>query len=73
MATATTATTTVRAHEHDTLAGLCHRHLGRTAGATEATLAANPGLAATPHLAPGQPVTLVAPAAAPRPLVQLWD
>lgn len=63
----------VIARQHDTVDALCHRHLGRTAGATEATLAANPGLAATPHLAPGQPVTLVAPAAAPRPLVQLWD
>ena len=45
MAGATTPTTTVRAHEHDTLAGLCHRHLGRTAGTVEATLAATPGLA----------------------------
>ena len=42
MAGATTPTTTVRAHEHDTLAGLCHRHLGRTAGTVEATLAAGP-------------------------------
>ena len=63
----------VIARQHDTVDALCHRHLGRTAGATEATLAANPGLADRPHLAPGQRVTLVAPAAAPRPLVQLWD
>ena len=64
---------TVIARQHDTVDALCARHLGRTAAATEATLAANPGLAATPHLSAGQPVTLVAPDAAPRQLVQLWD
>ena len=64
---------TVIARQHDTVDALCARHLGRTAGTTEATLAANPGLAATPHLSAGQPVTLVAPDASPRPLVQLWD
>ena len=63
----------VIARQHDTVDALCARHLGRTAAATEATLAANPGLADSVHLAPGQPVTLVAPAAAPRQLVQLWD
>ena len=64
---------TVVARQYDTVDQLCWRHLGRTAGATEATLAANPGLSDTPHLAAGQRVTLVAPAAAPRQLVQLWD
>ena len=64
---------TVIARQHDTVDALCARHLGRTAAATEATLAANPGLAATPHLSAGQPVTLVAPDASPRQLVQLWD
>ena len=64
---------TVIARQHDTVDALCARHLGRPAAATEATLAANPGLAATPHLSAGQSVTLVAPDAAPRQLVQLWD
>ena len=41
-------TTTVRAHEHDTLDALCHRHLGRTAGTVEATLAATPQRAMRP-------------------------
>lgn len=66
-------TVTVIARQHDTVDLLCWRHLGRTAGTTEATLVANPGLAATPHLAAGQRVTLVAPPAQPRRLVQLWD
>lgn len=74
MTTAAAATTIqVRARQHDTVDLLCWRHLGRTAGATEATLAANRGLAATTRLAAGQPVTLVAPAQQPRTLVQLWD
>ena len=74
MATATTPTTTVRAHEHDTIAGLCHRHLGRTAGAVEATLAATPGLAKrAAGLGAGEAVTLVAAPVRPRNLIQLWD
>ena len=52
---------------------LCWRHFGQTAAATEATLAANRGLAATTRLQPGQPVTLVKPAKQPAALVQLWD
>lgn len=71
--TVTEQRVTVIARQHDTVDALCARHLGRTAGATEATLAANPGLADHPHLAPGQPVTLVSPTAAPRRVVQLWD
>lgn len=67
-------TTTVRAHEHDTLDALCHRHLGRTAGVVEATLAATPGLAKrAAGLGAGEAVTLVAVPAKPRPLIQLWD
>ena len=73
MATAPDATRTVRARQHDTVDALCWRHLGRTAGAVEATIAANPGIAATPHLEPGQPVTIVAPPPAPAPIIQLWD
>jgi len=67
-------TVTVRAREHDTLDALCWRHLGRTAGVVEATLAAQSGLAArAADLDAGQPVTLAAPPAQPAPLVQLWD
>ncbi len=63
----------VIARQHDTVDALCWRHLGRTAGTTEATLAANRGLAATTRLQPGQPVTLVLPAKQHAPVVQLWD
>lgn len=67
-------TLTVIARDRDTIDQLCARHLGRTAGATEATLAANPALAdAGPHLSAGQSVTLVAPPAPAAQLVQLWD
>lgn len=66
-------TLAVRALQGDTVDLLCQRHLGRTAAATEATLAANPGIAATAHLQPGQPVTLVRPAQQARHLIQLWD
>lgn len=63
----------VIARQHDTVDLLCWRHLGRTAGTTEATLDANRGLAATTRLQPGQPVTLVRPAKQHAPVVQLWD
>ena len=74
MAAQTPPSTTVRAHEHDTLDALCQRHLGRTAGCVEATLNASPGLArSAAALGAGQTVTLVA-ASAPSPqLIQLWD
>jgi phage tail protein X len=68
------ATTRVRAHEHDTLDALCHRHLGRTAGTVEATLASTPGLAKrAAGLGAGEAVTLVAAPVQPRQLIQLWD
>ena len=74
MAGATTPTTTVRAHEHDTLAGVCHRRLGRAAGRGAATLGATPGLAKrAAGLGAGESVTLVAAPVAPRKLIQLWD
>ena len=69
-----TPTLTVRAREHDTLDALCWRHLGRTAGVVEATLAAAPGLAArAADLGAGDLVTLVAAPARPAKLIQLWD
>ena len=74
MATTSSPTTAVRAHEHDTLDALCHRHLGRTAGAVEATLNAHPGLAKrAAGLGAGEPVQLVAAPAPARPMIQLWD
>lgn len=67
-------TLTVRALQHDTVDLLCWRHLGRTGAATEATLDANPGLAAHgPHLPTGHEVVLVVPLKRTRPLVNLWD
>ncbi len=67
----------VIAQQGDTLDALCWRHLGRTAGVVEATLAKNPGLADLGAILPhGTPVALATPAsAAPtvRPLIQLWD
>jgi len=69
-----TPTITVRAREHDTLDALAWRHLSRTGGVVEATLAATPGLAASAcDLAAGQQVTLVAAPAPSAPLIQLWD
>lgn len=67
----------VHAMQGDTLDALCWRHLGRTAGVVEATLAQNPGLTDLgPVLPHGTPVELALPpssAPAPRPLIQLWD
>jgi phage tail protein X len=68
--------THLRTQQHDTVDALCWRHYGRTAGVTEAVLAANPGLADHGvHLPPGLLVYLPqAPATAPqRQAVQLWD
>lgn len=64
-----------RAQQGETLDALCWRIYGRTAGVTEAVLAANPGLADLgPVLPHGQLVAL--PDQPPQPtarLVQLWD
>jgi phage tail protein X len=71
-------TLTARAHAGETLDALVWRTLGWTAGAVEAALEANPGLAdAGPHLAAGRAVVLPASVTAARPaaapLLQLWD
>lgn len=67
----------VIAHQGDTLDLLCQRHLGRTAGVTEAALRMNPGLAALgPVLPMGTAVELPeAPiaATAETKIEQLWD
>lgn len=69
-----TTTRTVHARQGDTLDALLHRHTGRTAGNTEATLAANAGLADLGALLPeGTPVRIATAPAAPRALIQLWD
>ena len=65
----------VRAQQGDTVEALVWRHLGRAAGAVEATFAANPGLAdhgaVLPH---GTPVEIPDTSPAPQKrLVQLWD
>ncbi len=67
--------TIATAHDHELLDALCQRVLGRTAGVVEATLAANPGLAAQGvELRAGQQVTLVQPEQAPtRATIHLWD
>lgn len=66
----------VIASQGDTVDMLCLRHLGSTAGVTEAVYELNPGLAdAGPVLALGQSITLPdRPTASPRvATVQLWD
>ena len=67
---------TVRTQQGDTVDQLCLRHLGQTAGVTEATYALNPGLAALgPTLPLGLRVRLPDPPTAPTAshIVQLWD
>ena len=61
----------------DTLDLLCWRHLGRTEGVTEQTLALNPGLSASgPKLNEGQVIMLpeiTIAVAATRKITNLWD
>ncbi|MBN3238316.1 phage tail protein [Pectobacterium carotovorum] len=65
----------VIAQQGDTLDALCYRHYGRTQGAVEAVLAANPGLAEFGAILPhGTAVTLPDIASAPvAETVSLWD
>jgi len=69
-------TVTVRAQQNETVDTLCWRHYGRTAGVTEAVLAANPGLADHGPTLP-QGLTVYMPetqtAAPQRQMVNLWD
>lgn len=67
---------TVRAQQGDTVDQLCLRHLGTTAGVTEAVYALNPGLAALGASLPlGQRVLLPdkPTSAAASKTVSLWD
>ena len=69
-------TITVQAQQGDTVDMLCLRHLGTTAGVTEATYALNPGFAALgPALPLGLRVTLPDPPTAPTApkTISLWD
>ena len=66
----------VRTQQNDSVDALCWRHYGRTAGVTEAVLAANPGLADHgPVLPQGLEVNMPeAQASVPqRQMVNLWD
>ncbi|WP_323667097.1 tail protein X [Pectobacterium punjabense] len=65
----------VIAQQGDTLDALCYRHYGRTQGAVEAVLAANPGLAELGAILPhGTAISLPDISAAPvRQSVQLWE
>lgn len=66
----------VRTQQNDSVDALCWRHYGRTAGVTEAVLAANPGLADHGPLLPqGLVVNMPeAQASAPqRQMVNLWN
>ncbi|WP_295855149.1 tail protein X [uncultured Xylophilus sp.] len=64
-----------RTVQNESVDALCWRVLGRTGGVVEATLQANPGLAARGPLLPaGVLVELPeTPAAPERPTVKLWD
>lgn len=73
---AATAALTERARQGESLDALVWRVLGRTSGAVEAVMEANPGIAAQAAALPeGRLVTIpVAAAAPPRAaLIQLWD
>ena len=66
----------VTAMQGDTLDALCQRHLGKTAGVTEAALELNPGLSALGAILPmGTTVELPdqTTASTTNNLVQLWD
>lgn len=67
---------TVRAIQGDTVDAICWRYYGRTAGVTEAVLAANPGLADLgPILPTGQLVAMpeVSEQAEQQTAINLWD
>ena len=67
--------TQIRTLQAETVDARGWRHYGRTRGAVEAVLQANPGLASCgPILPQGTLVLMPAlPAPAPKPTVSLWD
>lgn len=65
----------VIAQQGDTLDALCHRHYGRTEGAVEAVLVANPGLAEHGVILP-HGTTVELPEVASSPVtntINLWE
>lgn len=67
--------TQIRTLQAETVDALCWRHYGRTLGAVEAVLQANPGLASCGLILPQGILVLMPtlPAPAPKPTVSLWD
>lgn len=65
----------IRTQQNETVDALCWRYYGRTQGAVEAVLQANPGLARHGLLLPqGMPVLMpVLPTPPTQQLTQLWD
>lgn len=65
----------IRTTQGETVDALCWRYYGRTQGAVEAVLLANPGLASHGLLLPqGMPVLMpVLPTPPTQQLTQLWD
>ncbi|QOR55685.1 MAG: tail protein [Phage 64_12] len=70
------AALTVYAHDGETVDGLVDRALGKTSGAVESVLEANPGLAALGLFLPHGTAVLLpiaAQVADETPIIQLWD
>lgn len=70
------ATLTVIAHASESIDALVYRVVGRTSGALEDVLAANPGLAARGPLLPEGTTVLIPAGAGDRdetPMINLWD
>lgn len=65
----------IRTQKNESVDALCWRHYGRTQGAVEAVLQANPGLARHGLLLPqGILVTMPVLSAPPtKPMTTLWD
>lgn len=65
----------IRTQQNETVDALCWRYYGRTQGAVEAVLLANPGLASHGLLLPQGMLVLMPelPAPAPKPMTTLWD
>lgn len=67
--------TQIRTQQNESVDALCWRHYGRTQGAVEAVLQANPGLARHGLILPQGILVLMPTLSAPPPktTVSLWD
>lgn len=67
--------TQIRTQQNESVDALCWRHYGRTQGAVEAVLQANPGLARQGLILPQGILVLMPTLSAPPPktTVSLWD